>query len=167
MSDNEKIVVGKLGGPHGVRGWIKVLSHTDPRENIFAYNPWWLNVQGEWKAFEVENAREQGKGLVVKLADIDYRDQAQTLLHCQIAVNENQLPELDEGEYYWRDLIGLEVFNQDELSFGKVERLLETGANDVLIVKGDRERLVPYIDQVVLKVDLDAKRIDVDWDADF
>ena len=162
-----KLVVGNVGGPFGVRGWVKVISHTDPRENLFNYTPWLLKIGREWQTVELEDGRPQGKGLVAKLADIDDCDQATTLANVQIAIYEDQLPELAEDEFYWRDLIGLEVVNQDGVSFGKVKKLIETGANDVLEVHGERERLLPYIDQVIQKVDLVARRIDVDWDADF
>lgn len=165
--DRKRLVVGKLGGPHGVRGWIKVLSHTDPRENIFSYTPWYLKVGKEWQEVELLDGKPQGKGFIAKLADINNPEQARALMNCQISIFEDQLPELEEGEFYWRDLIGLEVLNQDGVSFGTVKGLIETGANDVLKVVGDRERLLPYIDQVILKVDVKAGRIDVDWEADF
>ena len=164
---SERIIAGKLGGPHGVRGWVKVLSHTDPRENIFSYSPWWIKVGKEWKQIELEDAREQGKGFIAKLAGIADCDQARELMHATIAIEADQLPELDEGEFYWRDLIGLEVIDQEGFSFGKVSRMIETGANDVLVVKGDKERLLPYIDGVVLNVDLVDSQIKVDWDKDF
>jgi 16S rRNA processing protein RimM len=162
-----KLVVGNIGGPFGVRGWVKVISHSDPRENIFKYTPWLLKIGREWQTVELEDGRPQGKGLVAKLADIDDCDQAITLTNVQIAIYEDQLPSLGEDEFYWRDLIGLEVVNQDGVNFGVVRKLIETGANDVLEVHGERERLLPYIDQVIQKVDLVARRIDVDWDADF
>jgi len=163
----EKIKAGVLGGPHGVRGWVKVLSHTDPRENIFTYSPWWLQVGKSWKKIELVEAREQGKGFIVKLAGIDDCEAAREYTNCDIAIEADQLPTLNEGEFYWRDLIGLDVVNQDDVRFGQVSHLLETGANDVIVVKGDRERLVPYIDDVVMSVDLEAQLISVNWDADF
>ncbi len=163
----ERLEIGKFGGPHGVHGWIKVLSYTDPRENIFSYTPWQVNIDKQWQSVELIDGKAQGKGYIVRLAGIDSPEQAQSLTHCKIAVYADQLPALDEGEYYWRKLIGLDVFNRDGTCFGSVRGLIETGANDVLKVVGERERLLPYIDSVVLAVDVANGRIDVDWDADF
>ena len=167
----DTLIVGKLGGPHGVRGWIKVLSYTDPRENLFEYTPWLIERPSDrgaqWQGYDVESARPQGKGLVVKLKDIDDRDAALQLMHSRVSVREGQLPELEEGEYYWRELIGLEVVTSQGQVLGKVSQLLETGANDVLVVRGERERLIPYIDDVVVAVDLDGAQMRVDWDPEF
>ncbi|MGM0563290.1 MAG: ribosome maturation factor RimM [Pseudomonadota bacterium] len=163
----DKLVVGKLGGPHGVRGWIKVLSYTDPRENLFDYAPWQLERDGQWRHFEVEAGKPQGKGWIVKLVGVDDRNAAEALIHCRIAIEERQLPELDEGEYYWRDLIGLTVVTEGGQALGEVSGLMETGANDVLVVRGERQRLVPYIDPVVRSIDLERREIRVDWDPEF
>ena len=156
----DKLVVGKLGGPHGVRGWIKVLSYTDPRENLFDYAPWQLERDGQWQHFEVEAAKPQGKGWIVKLVGVDDRNAAEALMHCRIAIEERQLPELDEGEYYWRDLIGLTVVTEGGQVLGEVSGLMETGANDVMVVRGDEERLIPFVrEHVVREVDLKARRV--------
>ena len=155
-------------GVYGVRGWLKIESYTQPRDNIFGYTPWWLETSDGWRETEVVAGRPQGKGLVVQLNGVEDRDQAAALMDTNIAIERGQLPELPKREYYWADLKGLEVVTQDGVSLGRVENLLETGANDVLIVRGERERLVPYIpEQVVTRIDLQAGRIEVDWDADF
>lgn len=163
----DTLIVGKLGGPHGVRGWIKVLSYTDPRDNLFEYTPWQIESNSQWRGYDVESARPQGKGWVVKLKDVDDRDAALQLMHGRVAVREDQLPELEEGEYYWRELLGLDVVTTQGQALGTISKMLETGANDVLVVRGDRERLLPYIDDVVLKVDLDSGTMHVDWDPEF
>ena len=163
----EKIKAGMLGSPHGVRGWVRVCSYTDPRDNIFTYSPWWLKTGEHWKQIELEDARKQGRGLIAKLEGIDDCDAARDYTNCEIAIEPGQLPELEHNEFYWRDLVGLNVVNQDQVDFGKVSYLIETGANDVLVVTGDRQRLIPYTDQTILDVDLDSHTVSVDWDADF
>jgi 16S rRNA processing protein RimM len=111
---------------------------------------------------------QQGKGVVARLAECDNRDQAYALMGSEIAVRRDQLPATAPGEYYWSELQGLDVVNTDGESLGTVDHLLETGANDVLVVKGDRERLIPFVmDEVVIAVDREQGRIRVDWDKDF
>jgi 16S rRNA processing protein RimM len=164
----EMIVTGRVSGLFGVRGAMKVFSYTEPREGIVNYNPWYLRVQGQWKAFEVVEGHRQGKGVVARLEGIEDRDQAAGLIGADIAIRRDQLPPLDEGEYYWSDLEGLEVVTVDGQVLGLVDHLIETGANDVLVVWGERERLIPYLrPDVVVEVDLDAGKLRVDWDPNF
>ena len=121
-----------------------------------------------WNEYKVLSGRIHGKGLVARLEGVDDRDTAHSLKGFDIAVNRDQLPKTTEGEYYWVDLEGLDVRTIEGVALGKVDYLFETGANDVLVVKGDRERLVPYIsDQVIKSVDLQKALIVVDWDPDF
>ncbi len=165
----ERIVVGKLSGVYGVKGWVKVYSWTDPRENILSYKRWMLKTaDGGWEERKVLQGRLQGKGLVALLEGCNTRDDAEALRGREITVFDTDFAPLGENEYYWRDLIGLRVVNREGVDFGRVHSLIETGANNVLVVRGDRERLVPWvIDQYIDKVDLDEKLISVDWDADF
>jgi 16S rRNA processing protein RimM len=166
--ERKRIVIGKVGGPFGVKGWIKLLSWTDPREEIAEYSPWQLKLREGWKDWEVEEFRPHGKGLAAKLVGLDDRDQAAALMGAEIAVWRDQLGETEPGQYYWADLVGLEVRHAGGQSFGRVEGLMATGNNDVLVVKGERERLIPFIqDQVIKGVDLGAGVITVDWDPDF
>ena len=166
--ERKRIVIGKVGGPFGVKGWIKLLSWTEPREEIADYSPWQLKQGGDWKEWKVAEFRPHGKGLAAKLVGLDDRDQAAALMGADIAVWRDQLGETEPGQYYWSDLVGLEVKTTQGQSFGKVDGLMATGANDVLVVKGERERLVPFIQgQVIQGVDLDAGIITVDWDPDF
>lgn len=168
-TDRDYVILGRLAGPFGVRGWIRLQSDTEPREGILGYSPWYLEQNGRWEPCEVETGRRHGSDVVVKLAGVDDRDQAAALRDRRIAVRRAQLgSQLAPGEYYWIDLEGLTVFNRDGVELGVVERLFDTGANDVLVVRGERERLVPYISgQVVLEVDLTAGRMLVDWDPEF
>ncbi|BCA30528.1 ribosome maturation factor RimM [Metapseudomonas otitidis] len=170
---DELIVLGKIFSVHGVRGEVKVYSFTDPLDNVLDYPRWTLTRDGEVKQVEVAGGRVQGKFLVVKLKGLDDRDVARTYAGFEIRVPESELPELEEDEFYWHQLEGLSVINQDGQLLGKVDHLLETGANDVMVVKpctgslDDRERLLPYTEQCVQAIDLDAGEMRVDWDADF
>lgn len=163
-----RIVVGKITGVYGVRGWVKIRSFTDPEENILAYAPWRLDSAQSGPEFRVRDARMHGAGLVAQLEGVADRDQAAALVGRHISVPRSRLPELGEGEYYQTDLLGMQVVNREGLDFGRVEQIMETGANDVLVVSGDRERLIPFtVGQAVCEVNLAEKRILVDWDADF
>lgn len=167
---DETLVVGRVVGVFGVRGWVKIESYTDPRENIANYGPWRIRRgAGEERLLTPEAVQPRGKGLVARLAGVDSREQAEALLYGEIRIRREQLPELPPGEYYWRDLIGLAVVNRHGEVLGRVETLLETGANDVLVVReGEREMLIPYLpDRVIDSVDLESGRIHVDWSADW
>jgi 16S rRNA processing protein RimM len=160
--------MGRVTGAFGVRGWLKVFSDTAPPEALFDYSPWLLKLGGEWKAHKLLEGKVHGKGLIVHLQGVDDRDQAELLHGAEIAIEREQLEPLEEGEYYWADLIGLRVVTTQGVEFGCIERLLETGANDVLVVRGDRERLIPYLQpEVVTSIDLEAGVLQVDWDPEF
>ena len=168
MQENKHpIIVGRIGGVYGVRGWLKVESYTRPKENIFTYSPWLMNVDSSWKEVDIEEFQQGGSGrLLVKMAGVDTPEQAREYIHCELAVSNETLPALREGEYYWHDLLGLEVINQDKDSLGKVVDIVETGANDVLVIKkgAKTKTLIPLVIDVFLKrVDLIAKTIHVDW----
>lgn len=164
--------MGRIIAPYGVYGWLKVLPDTEALDGLFDYDTWWIGKQDNWREVAVEQAKIHNDVLVVKLAGVDDRDQAFACKGLQVAVPRDALPVPEENEYYWSDLIGLAVKNQQEVDFGNVTDVFETGANDVLVVKtgkedGNIERLIPFIDQVVLTVDIAAKTMLVDWDADF
>ena len=166
--EDQRIIVGQINGIFGVQGWVKIFSHTDPRENIFKYSPWLLNVKGEWKEIKLDDFKVQagGKALVAKLENIHDRDVAREFMGCEIAILNSQL-ERSNDEYLWIDLIGCKVINQDELVLGEVADLIETGAHDVLRVKGEFGDLIPFVmDEFILSVDVDAKIIRVDWEPE-
>lgn len=169
MENKDYIVVGRINGLHGVRGWVKIFSHTQPRENILSYRTWHLLRGGQWVATELLNGRQQGKGIVAHLKGYDDREQAAGLMGTEIAIRREQLADAAPGEYYWADLQGLKVINTEGVELGVVDHLLETGANDVLVVNdGTSERLIPYVTgQFVLDVALDEGVMTVDWDPDF
>ena len=164
----ELISVGKISGIFGVRGWIKVYSYTEPRENILTYSPWVLKKGKESKQVKVIDGHRQGKTLVACLDGLDDRDRAAELNGWEILIRPEQLPKARDGEYYWSDLIGLKVETVDGVVLGVVKQMLETGANDVVVVAGERERLIPFLQQhTIVKIDLAAGLMVVDWEPDF
>lgn len=164
----ELVTVGRISGLFGVKGWVKVYSFTDPRENILGYNPWYVTRDGEWQEMKLAEGQRHGKGIIARLESCEDRDAASLLVGAEIALRRDQLPSLKQGEYYWSDLVGLKVVTTEGVELGIVDHLLETGSNDVLVVRGDRERLVPYIrEQVVTRIDLEDGVIEVDWDPEF
>lgn len=158
------IRLGHISGVYGVRGWVRVFSETDPLDNLLGYSPW--RIAGETRA--LIDGRRHGKGLIARLEGCDDRDAAATLIGEPITVLREQLPPPAADEFYWADLEGLEVETSEGTRLGVVRRLMATGANDVLVVAGERERLLPFVwDDVVLGVDFDTGRIRVRWDPDF
>ncbi|MEN9896910.1 MAG: hypothetical protein RLZZ66_559 [Pseudomonadota bacterium] len=161
--------VGKISGVFGIKGWVKVFSYTGERQAILKYSPWILKKNNLTQTVEVLAGQLQGQAVVAQLKDINDRDAAGALIGWEIYIDYAQLPKLKQDEYYWSDLIGLRVDNKEGVTLGIVESLLETGANDVLVVQGEqRQHAVPFIRQhTVLNIDLVARTILVDWDADF
>jgi len=165
-SAHKNVALGYVSAVHGIKGWVKVHSWTRPMEAILEYRPWLLGE--EKRPVKIVDGRKQGKGLAVLLPGFEDREQATTLVGTQIFVRRDQLPPAGKNEYYWSDLEGLEVKTTKGELLGRVEKLMETGANDVLVVRGDRERLVPFIQgQYVTRVDLEEGLIVVDWDPEF
>ena len=167
------IVIGKIVSVHGVRGDVKIYSFTDPIDNLLGYRRWTLRRGDEVKQVELVKGRVQGKILVATLKGLADREEARTYADFEICIPRSELPQLTGDDYYWYQLQGLTIINQLEQVLGRVDHLLETGANDVMVVKpfdgslDDRERLLPYTDQCVLKIDLEAGEMRVEWDADF
>ena len=175
-STPEMLVVGRITTVFGIRGWLKVFSYTENIETIVDYQPWWIDLPGGLKQLVADDFKRHGDGLVVHLQGVDDRDVAREWCQHDILVEKSLLPSLKSAEYYWHQLVGLQVFSQEqgaELRLGIVDSLLETGANDVLVVIGDKdsidreERLIPYSEEFVVRVDLSECRIDVVWDPNF
>lgn len=174
MQDNASlIVIGKIVGVYGIKGWLKILSFTRPKENIFEYVPWLVKQSlvkqnEEWQAMSVVEGKPQGKGLIASFAGITDRDEAMALVDSEIAIQRDQLPAAKEGEFFWVDLINLQVINEQNEILGVVTELLETGANDVLVVEAEKQRyLIPYVQDVYIKdVDLEQGIIQVEWQSD-
>ena len=168
MNNQELLELGKISGVFGVKGWVKVFSYTNPREGITNYSPWHVKHRGQWREYTLEAGQRQGKTVIVKLKGIDDRDQAMLLNGATIAILPDQLEQLNDNEYYWHQLEGLQVVNTQGIELGRVDHMMETGANDVMVVRGDRERLIPFTQgHAVVEVDLSNGVITVDWDADF
>ena len=161
------IALGKIVGVFGIKGWVKVFSETRPREQIFKYSPWILELNGSVIEAELVEGKLQGKGLIASLKGFTDCDQAKQLNGAVITVPEQALPVTGKDEYYWSQLVGLNVVNLQGINLGRVKSLFETGANDVMIVKGDEEHLIPFTRYAVIDVDLDSGMITVDWDEDF
>lgn len=171
---SQETVIGRITSVFGVKGWLKVYSYTDPKEGILSYRNWTLDLDGRRIPARLEEGRRQGQGIVVRLKGVDDRDVALTYCGAEVRVDTDALPELPDGEFYWFQLEGLDVFTVEGECLGKVHHLIETGSNDVLVVQAapesidQRERLIPYLpDQVVREVVLAESRMVVDWDPEF
>ena len=166
MKSGKKILVGKISNPHGIKGWVKVISFTDPIENILSYKKWTISDNETEKTYCLEDSRIQGNKIVIKLEGVNDRDDADLLKNLQIKVNRFDLPKLDENSYYWGDLIDFNVIDIKGKHVGKVDSLFSTGSNDVLVIIDEaKERLlVPFIMEEVIKcVDLAKELISIDW----
>jgi 16S rRNA processing protein RimM len=163
---DDKVLLGRISGVHGIKGWVKIHSDTDPRDAIFEYQPWLLG--SEFEATKLLQGRTQGKYLVAELDGVVDRDSAEALVGKDISIRRDQLPELPDTQHYWLDLIGLNVVGLDGEPVGKIKEMIATGANDVMVVSGDRDRLIPFIQGLyVTRVALDEGQVTVDWDMDF
>lgn len=163
---DDMLILGKVSGVYGVKGWVKLFSHTSPRDNILSYSPIYLKRQNQWQAFTIESGKRHGKNVVAKIESINTREAAWDLIDTDIAIPKELLPKSD-NEYYWADLEGMRVATSTGIELGTVEWLFDTGSNDVVVVKGDKEHLLPWTDEVILKVDMESSLITVDWDEDF
>jgi 16S rRNA processing protein RimM len=171
---DQLISIGRVQSAYGIKGWVWIYANTEPTTNIFGYMPWYLQVGKEWREVEAVEWRVQGKGLVAQFKDCHNRNAAEALHGAVIWTSKQNLPDLSDGDYYWSDLLDANVWTVDGKLLGQVHSLMETGANDVLVVRpvigsiDQQERLIPWIpEQVVTLVDVVNKRLTVDWDIDF
>ena len=166
--EEEIVVMGKVLAPYGVNGWVKVYSFTEKLESFLTYKKLYLSKdQKNWLEINVKEIKLHGKKIIANFSEIADRTQAENYKNYLIGVPKDYLPQLNEDQHYWNDLIGFEVLNLQNVSFGLVNTYIETGANDVIVVKGDKERLIPYTSMTVLKIDTIKDKIIVDWDEDF
>ncbi|ABL02695.1 16S rRNA processing protein RimM [Candidatus Ruthia magnifica str. Cm (Calyptogena magnifica)] len=165
--DDKRLLIGQINSLFGVQGWVKIFSHTHPRENILFYQPWHINVDANWQTLEIIQGCVQAKTIVAQIKDVFDKEQARAYIGIDLYIKKSQLPQLKSGEYYWDDLIGLEVINKAKIILGKVSNLVDTGSNNVLVINGEREHWVPYISPFLIKVDIDNQIILVDWDENF
>lgn len=168
------VILGRLSGLYGVKGWFRVFSHTEPRAALLDYEEWLIGVGGCWRSARLVDGREHGRTIVAKLAGIEDREAAAPFVGADIAVPRETMPETAPGQYYWADLIGLTVRHADGRVLGTLADMIATGAHDVMVVRapgegaaGSKEILIPFVvDKYVLDVDLAAGRVDVDWEWD-
>jgi 16S rRNA processing protein RimM len=174
MPEVNEIRLGSINGTHGLKGWVKVFSYTDPLEAILDYSPWILRKGGAEREITIKDGQASGKRLIVQVEGVDTRDQAEDLIGYEVHVNVDAMPGLEEGELYWFQLEGLSVENSSGESLGKIAQMLETGANDVMVVDPSddsidkQQRLIPYLEgDVVKEVDQEIGVVIVDWDSDY
>jgi 16S rRNA processing protein RimM len=161
------VILGKIGGAFGVQGWVRITSYTDPPENILDYESWYVRRAGQWQAVEIEDGRMTAKGVQVKLAGIDSPEEARLQVGIEIAVPRSELPPTAPGEYYWSDLEGLEAVTPTGEALGRVDHFRTTPGGDVVVVRGEREHWIPFVKDRIVKVDLEARRIVLDWGLDY
>jgi len=162
------VVMGRIVAPYGVKGWVKVLPDTETIDSLLSYKTWQIGRGDDWRNIKLKSGKVHNEVLLIKLEGINDRDAAFACKGLQVAVPRSVLPVLDDtNEVYWSDLIGLAVRNQQGVDFGKIADVFETGANDVLVVKGERERLIPFAEQTVVEVNVEQQTMLVDWDADY
>ncbi|BGI50776.1 MAG: ribosome maturation factor RimM [Arsenophonus endosymbiont of Ceratovacuna japonica] len=169
------VILGKLGTAYGIHGWIKVFSFTKYNEDIFKYQPWFIQHLKQWKKLKIEKWKNHNNNFIIKINNINDRNDANLITNCKIIINSLQLPKLKNNEYYWKDLIGYKVITVKGYNLGYVQNLMETVSNDVLIIKSNKKdtfninkRLIPFIDKQVIKnINICTKIIKVDWDPSF
>ena len=166
MEDDKKIYLGKITGVHGIKGWLKIQSFSSPPENILNYPSWIITNKGEEDFYSIEQGRKQNNKIVVKLEKIDDRNTAESLINSKIQILRSDLPKLSNENYYWSDLVGLSVLNSEEKVIGKIESLIETGANDVMVVNTSKDEriLIPFVmHETIKEVNVELNYMKVDW----
>jgi 16S rRNA processing protein RimM len=161
------VVMGRVSAPHGIKGWIKVQPFTQKMDGLLGYPEWWLARDGEWRQHRIAESVVHGTLVLARVEGCSDREAAAALKGAEVAIPRRLLPENREGEYYWSDLLGIEVLNRRGERLGRVAKVLETGANNVLVLEGEKERLVPFVDNVILNVDLARGCLSVDWELDY
>ncbi|MDX1901524.1 MAG: ribosome maturation factor RimM [Gammaproteobacteria bacterium] len=166
LAHNEYVIVGKIGATYGVRGWLKITSYTESTDTLLNFHDWYLKYPDQWKLIHIEASKRHGKSIIAKLESVHTPEAARRLTGKEIAIPRSQLPPIKENEYYWADLIGLTVLTVDQVKLGTVRYLIETGANDVMIIQDEhnREHAIPWITSVIKQVSLEDKTIVVDWE---
>ena len=165
--DSDWVVMGRIAAPFGIKGWVKVQAFSEDPGTLMDFPSWRIGRGTEQKHYTVETIQDHSNTLVAKLVGLDDRDKAYALRGQEISVARSALTPPEENAFFWSDLIGLTAVNREGVELGKVDSLMETGAQDVLVIKGEREHLIPFIAQFVGKVDVAGGQIEVDWGADY
>lgn len=167
-NDSDWVVVGRFGRPHGIKGFITIISFTDPRDNILDYTGWHARINHQWQPLKILHHETTNKSILVQVDGYQERNKVGELTNIDLAVKREQLPTLEEGEYYWHQLEGMQVITKQGTVLGIVKEIMPTGANDVLVVVGEKRHLIPYLlDNSIIHIDDNQRIITVDWDVDF
>ena len=168
QTEQDIVVVGQIGKPYGLQGWMRVNSFTEPATNLLDYEAWQIEKHGQWQTLASHEVKMMSNTIMLHIEGCDSPEAARAYTNIKIGVSRDELGELAEDEYYWHDLEGLSVITKKGVTLGTVDYLFKTGANEVLVVKGERERLIPFLNgQVILDVNLAEKIIRVEWDPEF
>jgi 16S rRNA processing protein RimM len=159
--------MGRVLGPFGIQGWIKLKTFTEDPDGLARHPNWWLRTKSGWRSAVLQDFKVRPAAVSARLEGVDDRNAAEALRGFDVAVTRDDLGDAAEGEIYWVDLVGLEVVDLQGGKLGRVEELLRTGGSDVLVVRGERERLIPFIADYVKSVDREAGRITVEWEAGY
>lgn len=166
--ESDWVIIGRFGRPQGLKGLVRIISFTEPESTILDYLPWHIQIKDQWMPLKVETSQIQNKMILAKVASYSEREHVAELTNCNIGVLSTQLPNLTNGEYYWHDLVNMSVVNKEGVMLGHVTQILATGANDVLVVSGERRYLIPYIHDIyIVSIDPVQQHITVDWDENF
>jgi 16S rRNA processing protein RimM len=165
--ESRLVVMGRILAPFGIQGWIKLKTFTEEPDGLARHPTWWLGTKAGWRSARPQDFQVRPAAVTAKLEGVEDRSAAELLRGCDVAVTREDLGAAKKGEYFWVDLEGLEVVNLQGEALGRVESLLRTGGADVLVVRGGRERLIPFVADFVQSVDRDARRITVDWEAGY
>lgn len=160
--------MGRLSAPYGIKGWIRLQSYASSPTSLSNHSIWWANVNSHWVALELSSVRAHQNDLVAKFIGFDDRDQIAKLKGAEFGVERHLLPALEHGEHYWHELVGFAVINTSGESLGVIDHLFDSGAQPVVVaVDAERERLIPWIDHIVKRVDPDSRILTVDWGLDY
>ena len=166
MENDKKVFIGKVTGVHGIKGWLKIQSFSSPPENILNYPSWIIANQGLEDFYLIEQGKKLNNKIIVKLEKIDDRTTAEFLINSKIQILRSDLPKLTNESYYWSDLEGLNVLNSEDNMIGKIESLIETGANDVMVISGSKNKrvLIPFVmHEIIKEVNIELNFVKVDW----
>ena len=166
MENDKKVFIGKVTGVHGIKGWLKIQSFSSPPENILNYPSWIIANQGLEDFYLIEQGKKLNNKIIVKLEKIDDRTTAEFLINSKIQILRSDLPKLTNESYYWSDLEGLNVLNSEDNMIGKIESLIETGANDVMVISGSKNKrvLIPFVmHEIIKEVNVELNYIKIDW----
>lgn len=167
-TNSDWVLVGRFGRPHGIKGLITIISFTEPRDNILRYTEWYAHIHQQWQPLKLLHLEMNNKFILAEVEGYLEREEVARLTNIDIAIKREQLPTLQQGEYYWHQLIGMQVVTQQGVALGKVIEIMPTGSNDVLVVEGDKRHLIPYLmDRCILEINDSQREITVDWDVDF